>query len=237
MRPPNSFIDREALGAGALARKTAAVLEAWHPGARDAEAIASILLGRTNPSGRLPLSFPASLDDLPRRTVEGARWTSIALGRPKTEAVSVDYDIEGSDVGYRWYARSGKRPLFAFGHGLTYKSFAYEGLRLSGGAKVAASFTVRNTGAREGADVPQLYLTNAAGRPRLRLAAFDKIALKPGESREVNLTVEPRILADWDAAAGAWRIAAGDYTFALGAAADDLKASAQVRLPPQRLKP
>lgn len=218
--------------------KTAAVLEAWYPGARGGEAIASILFGQTNPSGRLPVTFPASLDDLPRRLIEGARTNTLAPGGDKpAEEVRADYNIDGSDVGYRWNARTGKLALFPFGYGLTYTNFAYDRLRVLGGKHVTATFTVRNTGAREGADVPQLYLVSAAGRKLQRLASFDKMILKPGEARKVTVTVEPRILAEWDTALNGWRIAPGIYEFALGASASDLKQRGTVRIGAQLLKP
>lgn len=218
--------------------KTAAVLEAWYPGARGGEAIASILFGQTNPSGRLPMTFPASLDDLPRRWIEGERTNSLAPGgEPPAQEVHADYNVDGSDVGYRWHARTGKPALFAFGYGLTYTSFAYDGLRVTGGRQISASFTVRNTGERDGADVPQLYLVSAAGRRLQRLAGFEKVMLKPGEARRVSVTVDPRILAEWESARNGWRIEAGTYEFALGRSASDLKERIAVRLQSKLLKP
>jgi beta-glucosidase len=217
--------------------KTAAVVEAWYPGGRGGEAIASILFGETNPSGRLPVTFPMSIQDLPRPILDGAWINSLSPDVLPTEDIRANYDIEGSDVGYRWYAREGKSVLFPFGFGLSYTSFTYDTMTLSVGKQVVAQFTVRNTGKREGADVPQLYLTSAAGRRLQRLAAFEKVDLKPGEMRHVTVTVDPRILAEWDTSTNGWRIHSGIYEFALGASAADLRQRAAVRLGARRLEP
>ncbi len=217
--------------------QTAAVVEAWYPGARGGEAIASVLYGDTNPSGRLPVTFPASVSQLPFPVLPGSDTLDPDFqGRAKPgETLSVDYDRDGSDVGYRWYARTGAKPLFAFGHGLSYTSFAHSGLTMSGGATVTARFTVRNTGTRDGADVPQLYLVNAAGNTVQRLAAFEKVALKASESRAVSVTVDPRLLANW--ADRGWLIKGGSYGFALGTSAADLGPISYVKLVERRLNP
>ncbi|MGH8446981.1 MAG: beta-glucosidase [Solimonas sp.] len=204
-----------------------AVVEAWYPGQKGGEAIAAILSGAVNPSGRLPMSFPASEQQTPRPVLPG-------FGLPEGTALAVDYP-EGADVGYRWFAAKGQRPLFAFGHGLSYTSFERDGLSLRGGDSVTASFTVRNTGKRDGAEVAQLYLVKAGGRPLQRLAGFERVGLKPGESRKVTVKVDARLLADWKD--GGWQIAGGDYAFALGASAAELGQPVSVRLAARRLKP
>ncbi len=204
------------------ADKTAAIVEAWYPGARGGEAIASVLYGDTNPSGRLPVTFPASTDQLPHPALPGYGVIhSDFMGNPAPgETLSVDYDVEGSDVGYRWFARQNLVPAFAFGHGLSYTSFAHSGLKVTAGKTITASFTVKNTGAVAGADVPQLYLVSVNGQKKLRLAGFDKVSLAPGGSKKVTVTVDPRLLADWKD--GGWKIAGGSYGFALGKSATDL---------------
>lgn len=204
-----------------------AVLEAWYPGQKGGEAIAAVLSGAVNPSGRLPMSFPATEQQNPRPALPG-------FGAPEGSPLAVDY-VEGSDVGYRWFAARGLRPLFAFGHGLGYTRFERGGLRLRGGDRVTATFTVRNSGARAGAEVAQLYLVGAAGRPLQRLAGFERVMLEPGESRRLTLTVDPRLLADWSD--GGWRLRAGDYAFALGASAAELGPPVSVRLAERRLRP
>ncbi len=210
--------------------KTAAVLEAWYPGARGGEAIAAVLYGDTNPSGRLPVTFPASLSQLPFPVLTGSDTLDPDFqGRAKPgETFSVDYDKDGSDVGYRWYARTGAKPAFAFGYGLSYTSFAHSGLTVSAGKTIIASFTVKNVGAVTGADVPQLYLVSANGAKKLRLAAFDKVTLAPGASKKLSLTVDPRLVADWKA--GGWQIAGGSYGFALGTSAETQGPVVQVKI-------
>jgi len=119
-------------------------------------------------------------------------------------------------------------PMFAFGHGLSYTGFCYRELEVAGGDTVTASFSVVNTGDRSGADVPQLYLTGAAGEPRLRLLGFEWVELEPGAARRVTIEADPRLLARYDG--GAWRIQPGGYTVAVGASAAALKLTAGVEL-------
>lgn len=189
------------------------VLAAWYPGARGAEAIAAILAGHVNPSGRLPLTFPASAADTPNPALPGAD-----VERGKFDG----HYPEGADAGYRWYAREGREPLFSFGFGLSYATFAYARLTADKGDPLTVSFDVRNTGDRAGADTPQVYLTAAAGQPLLRLIGWSKVALKPGETRRVTVTADPRLLSRWDLAANGWRPLDGPYEIAVGASATDL---------------
>ena len=210
--------------------QTAAVLEAWYPGARGGEAIAAVLFGDSDPSGRLPVSFPQGLGQLPRPALPGAGSVEPnfgGAGRPG-QALTIDYRIEGADVGYRWFARRGEVALFPFGFGLSYTRFEHDGLDMSSGGGVAAQVTVRNTGGRAGAYVVQLYLVSAAGSPRLRLAGFAKVALQPGESRSVRIPVDARLLARWQQ--DGWHVAAGDYRFALGTSAEALGPAAGLTL-------
>lgn len=206
-----------------------AIVQAWYPGQAGGEAIAEVLTGRVNPSGRLPITFPAELADTPRPVLDG-------MGTPWGTPITVRYD-EGAEVGYRWYAKTGRKPLFPFGYGLSYTSFDYADFEasVSGDTTVTASFTVRNTGDREGADVPQLYLTTAAGEPRLRLLGFERVVLAPGETRRVTLTADPRLLARFDGPAGVgeWQVAGGAYEVALGSSAGTLVARKSVTLRPR----
>jgi len=196
----------------------AAIMQAWYSGQAGGQAIAEILTGQVNPSGRLPLTFPASLDQTPRPELPG-------LGSPWGTPTTINYD-EGAEIGYRWFAAKEHRPLFAFGHGLSYTSFDYRDLEVSGGDTVTASFVVTNTGARCGADVPQVYLTGA----RWRLLGFERVELDPGASRRVTIEADPRLLARFDGDAGQWRITAGSYPIAVGASATDLRLSADADL-------
>jgi beta-glucosidase len=215
--------------------KVSAVLEVWYPGGRGGPAIANLLTGRANPSGRLPVSFPASLEQLPRPEIvgAGANGERPAAG---TKALPLPYK-EGADVGYRWYARQKAKPLFPFGYGLSYASFAYSDFSVTGGNTITAKFTVRNTSKVAGADVPQVYLTSLAGAPELRLIGWDKVVLAPGESRQVTVTVDRRLLARFDAKAHAWRIPAGRYGVALGSSSADLGARTEVVLAAAGFRP
>jgi beta-glucosidase len=208
--------------------KVKAVVEAWYPGARGGQAIASVLFGETNPSGHLPLTFPADESQLPRPRLDGSDWVEPDFGgNPKDgkDKLHADYDIEGSDVGYRWYARSGTKPLFPFGYGLSYTTFTQGTPVIKG---TAASVAVTNTGRRAGADVVQLYLTGRAGEPKRRLVGFGRVDLAPGASGNVTMTIDPRLLADWKD--GRWSIPAGDYTFAVGSDAERLSTPVTVKM-------
>ena len=207
-----------------------AVVQAWYPGQRGGEAIAGILTGRVNPSGRLPITFPASADQPPRpRPVGLDRLTAAEAaaaadpGRARDHQLKsfpVDY-VEGANVGYRWYELKGLKPMFPFGHGLGYSSFAYRRPVVTGGRRLAVSFDVVNTGKRAGSDVPQVYVARAGGGGPMRLAAFTRVTLAPGETRRVTLVAEPRIVADYDPALPGWRIAGGRYRVAIAHDAAD----------------
>ncbi|MEY4763124.1 MAG: hypothetical protein RLZZ200_2980 [Pseudomonadota bacterium] len=210
--------------------RTAAVLEAWFPGARGAEAIAGVLFGDVNPSGRLPISFPASLAQLPRPDLPGADFVEPDIfGKPTPgQSFTVNYDIEGADVGYRWYARTGKAPLFWMGHGLTYTRFETSGLKAANGKALSLSATVRNAGDRAGDDVVQFYLSKDPAGATRKLVGYQRVSLAPGESRTVNVDVDPRLLARWRN--GSWQIDAGEYRVATGRSAGDLGESVDVKL-------
>jgi beta-glucosidase len=144
--------------------KVEAIVQVWYPGQAGGQAIAEVLTGKVNPSGRLPISFVAGIEQTPHPELAG-------FGDPINTPLTIRYD-EGAEIGYRWLAKTGATPLYAFGHGLSYTSFAHSDLMVSGGETITASFTVTNTGQREGADLPQLYLTEAAGDKRMRLLGF-----------------------------------------------------------------
>ncbi|WP_411974033.1 beta-glucosidase family protein [Sphingobium sp. 3R8] len=214
--------------------KVSAVVEAWYPGARGGPAIASILFGDTNPSGRLPLTFPRDESQLPRPKLDGSDWVEPDFsGGPSSgsDKLISDYDIEGSDVGYRWFARQRQKALFPFGYGLSYTSFESTDLKLKG---LTASFTLSNTGRRAGAEVAQLYLVSRNGEAKQRLAGFARVDLAAGASQKVTLSIEPRILADWQD--GGWVMPAGEYAFALGTDAETLAAPVTVRLAARKWK-
>jgi beta-glucosidase len=202
--------------------KVKGIVQAWYPGQAGAQAIAEVLTGAVNPSGRLPITFPESLDQTPRPELPG-------LGTPWGTPVTIAYD-EGAEIGYRWFARTSAKPLYAFGHGLSYTTFEYGELEVEGGDTVTATFSVTNTGERAGADVPQLYLIDAAGDRRMRLLGFERVELEPGQSARVKLTADRRLLGRFDVDAGQWRIDEGTYVVALGRASDALDLTAQTTL-------
>uniref|UniRef100_B0T7Y6 Beta-glucosidase n=1 Tax=Caulobacter sp. (strain K31) TaxID=366602 RepID=B0T7Y6_CAUSK len=206
--------------------KVGAVVEAWYPGTHGGEAIARVLTGEVNPSGRLPITFPKSVDQLPRQTID------CDPAKPE-DFCDVNYDIEGAAVGYKWFDQKGHAPLFAFGHGLSYSTFAYSGLKTEVvGDTLRVSFTVKNAGKAAGKDVPQVYVGPKAGgweAPR-RLAGFKKVDLVPGATTKVSVTVDPRLLATFDSKAKTWNIAAGAYEVSLGASSRDLTAKSDVAM-------
>ncbi|HEY8536080.1 MAG TPA: glycoside hydrolase family 3 C-terminal domain-containing protein [Vicinamibacterales bacterium] len=204
--------------------KVKAIVQAWYPGQAGARAIAEILTGTVNPSGRLPITFPVDLAQTPRPELSG-------LGTSWGTPVTIRYD-EGAEVGYRWYAQKQHQPLYAFGHGLSYTTFDYSDLSVSGGETITATFTVTNTGKVAGADVPQVYLTSAPDGPRMRLLGFERVELKPGGSKTVTLTADPRLLARFDGpdGLGQWRIAEGTYRVGLGRSAGDIVVMSEATL-------
>lgn len=191
----------------------AGVMEGWYSGQEVGDAAAALLFGDVNPSGKLPVTFPKSLSDVPASTT--AQW-------PGTDG-TVQYS-EGVDVGYRWYDAKDIDPLFDFGYGLSYTSFDFSGLTVGqpdANGDRAVSATVTNTGSRAGADVAQLYVGAPAGtgEPPKQLRGFQRITLDPGESGTVHFTVTAHDLAHWD---DGWVTGAGDYRILVGDSSDNL---------------
>ena len=215
--------------------KVAAVLEAWYPGTSGGEAIARVLTGEVNPSGRLPVTFPQSLAQLPRPTLDG-------YPEQKDARIIVDYTIEGAAVGYKWFDHKGFKPLYPFGYGLSYGDFTYSDLSADvGDNRLRVRFSMRNTGRRQGKYVAQLYVSpvhpdmiDGWEAPK-RLCGFQKVNLQPGESTEVNLNVDPRLLAVYDSARKNWVIAEGDYNVTLSKDARTPVAGTKVHLSRQIL--
>lgn len=209
-----------------------AVLEAWYPGSGGGEAIAGVLFGRVNPSGRLPVTFPASEAQLPHPVqIDPASTTSLPGTPVKGGIIHMDYDVEGSDVGYRWHTRMQQAPLFPFGHGLSYTTFEYDALKVtSDGKKITVSLRVTNSGQRAGADVPLLFVEPVDRHFVPRLAAFRRVSLAPGESCEIELQLEPRVVASWDEKGAAWVTRAGQYRVLLCKTADDVVLQAETAL-------
>jgi beta-glucosidase len=212
-----------------LGARGPAMLEAWFPGQEDGNIVADLLLGVANPGGKLPVTYPVEGQDF-MATVTARQYPGVmdAQGIPQ-----VEYS-EGLQVGYRWYDANRVRPAFAFGHGLSYTSFAIEAPRLQvpstdqGRYKVEA--TVRNTGDREGAEVVQVYLSVPSGaglpQPPKRLVGFHKLQLAAGASEAVAIEIDPASsnhpLSVWDAGRKAFVIPSGTYTVWVGNASDRL---------------
>lgn len=234
---PNTVVVLETPGAVEMPwhDQVAAIVEAWYPGIRGGEAIANILYGAVAPSGRLPVSFPVDTSQLPRPSVPGAGMTAKEIER----GFDIDYNIEGSDVGYRWFARTGKKPRYAFGHGLTYTSFGYRDLTLTPDStgRLKASFTVINTGEKDGTDTPQLYLLNQPNRTQQRLAGWDRVTLKPGESKTISVDVDPRLLANWDEKSHSWKVDSGRYRLGVGSNSEEISQTADTSLSAASLAP
>ncbi|HEX3986446.1 MAG TPA: glycoside hydrolase family 3 C-terminal domain-containing protein [Acidobacteriaceae bacterium] len=203
----------------------AAVLEAWYPGEEDGNAVADVLFGDVNPSGKLPLTFPRSVD----QTL--ARNPASYPGNGQ----QVHYD-EGLQVGYRGYQAQHVEPLFPFGFGLSYTTFSMADLKVAPGKTHAAQVTLRvtNTGQRAGAEVAQVYIAfppiAEGNEPPLQLAAFSKVMLAPGQSKKVTLTLEPRSFSYWSVAHHAWQVQPGQYTIETGSSSADLPLHATIMM-------
>jgi beta-glucosidase len=227
--------------------KVTAVLQAWYPGQKGGEAIANILFGVVNPSGKLPMTFVASEDQAPRHPIPGladmkaadaAKKAGGTYGMVERELAPVVRYAEGAAVGYRSFLKTGQKPLFPFGHGLSYTQFRYAKLQVEGGRAMRVSFDVTNTGRVAGADVPQVYAT--AGRrdgATVRLVGFERVMLNPGETRRVSVTVDPRLIADYDVAGERWQVAAGAYPVAVGRYAGDKALSGTATMSDVQVKP
>ena len=143
------------------------------------------------------------------------------------KALCVDY-VEGSSVGYRWFAEKRTKPLFPFGYGLSYTKFRYGAMTLTGGEGLTASITVTNTGSRAGVETAQLYLRSGPKRNQQRLLGWVQVDLQPGESKAVTIPAEPKLLANWDEKARGWRIDGGSYDVFAGPDAATAAARGQV---------
>jgi beta-glucosidase len=203
----------------------AAVLDMWYPGQEGAEATCRLLFGDANPGGKLTQTFPASESQTP---VAGDPRRYPGVDREQ------DYS-EGIYVGYRWYDKNNVRPLFPFGHGLSYTSFEYGALTAtSSGQGLSVTFTLTNTGSRVGEEVAQLYIGPSpdvsAPQAVAALAGYEKVRLSPGESRQVDITVSNRQLCYWDTAAHSWALGTGERTVWVGSSSADLRLRATVHV-------
>jgi beta-glucosidase len=214
-----------------------AVLAVWLPGIKGGEAIAHLLFGEVNPSGKLPLTFPLSEADLPR-TAPPSQQTDPVPCILGCNIFDVDYDIEGLEVGYKWFDAKAKDVLFPFGHGLSYTEFEYSKLRVTprktnGKSDVKVKFRITNTGDRAGAEAAQVYveLPAAANEPPKRLVGFKKVHLQPGETANVTIRLEPLssshpfsyFAVDQTGESGEWVMAEGIYKIDVGSSSRDIR--------------
>ena len=206
--------------------KVAGVVEAWYAGSAGHKALADVLVGDVNPSGKLAMTFPKSESDLPRPVIpptpandEGQGTGSVNSGT-RVSSYAVHYD-EGPEVGYKWYEAQHKQPLFAFGFGLSYTSYTYSGLSIDSSAKTVR-FSVKNTGRRPGTEIAEVYamLPKGADEPFKRLAGWKRVTLAPGESQIVSVVIDPRVLQTFDESKDAWNFPAGDYGVFVGPSSD-----------------
>ncbi len=212
-----------------------AVLESWYPGQRGGEAIANILFGDVNPSGKLPISFPKSEADLPHLTIPTPPPSNQPPNsdlQPPPVFIDANY-TEGLKVGYRWYDAENKEPLFPFGFGLSYTTFSYSQLKVTPGKPVQVSFTVTNTGTRAGAEVAQVYLglPARANEPPKRLVAWEKVQLDPGQSRTVTVSIEPKSMSTFNVEKDAWELIPGDYVVFAGGSSRQTPLTATLHAP------
>jgi beta-glucosidase len=221
------------------ADRVSAILSAWYPGIRGGEAIANILFGDVNPSGKTVLSFARNEADWPYAKPFGpAEATSAAPqgGNPvfgrNLPPFDVPYTKEGLKVGYKWFDAEDKVPLFPFGHGLSYTTFAYSALKVTPGKDTQVTFTVKNIGARAGIEIAQVYASLPAGtqEPPKRLVAWEAVELKAGESKTVTVTIPSLYVAMFDVTRDDWQVAPGDYNFMVGGSSRNLPLSSLAKL-------
>lgn len=202
------------------------VVEAWYPGQEDGNAIADILFGKVDPSGKLPVTFPARLADVPASTP--AQWPGVDK--------KVEYS-EGLLVGYRWYEAKGITPLFPFGFGLSYTTFSFSNLSvtpssLSSGDTATVSVDVTNTGPVTGAETVQAYVgdPSSTGEPPEQLKGFDKVTLTPGQTTPVSISLGPQSFSVWDSTQQAWVETPGQYTVMVGDSSANLPLTATITI-------
>ena len=208
--------------------KVSGVLESWYAGSKGADAVANVLFGDVNPSGKLPMTFPRSETDLPHPQLAipppGAQGAAAVMRSGEAKPTfSVTYN-EGVEVGYKWYSAEHKPVLYPFGFGLCYTTYAYSGLRLDLGKTTNVHFTLKNAGKREGDEVAEVYavLPVNTGEASKRLVGWSKVHLKPGESKLVQVAVDPLYLSIYNADHLGWKLEPGTYTFMVGGSSEDL---------------
>jgi len=201
-----------------------AIIQTWFPGQEFGNALTDILLGKVNPSGKLPITFPQKLEDTPAFTSYPGEFGKVYYG-------------EGLYAGYRWYTSRQIAPLFAFGHGLSYSTFTIADItapqRINAGENCELELTLTNTGTMAGSETLQVYiqpLKPSVARPKLELKAFTKIQLQPGEQKQVTITLTEDAFNHWDLKADGWLVSPGEYDVHVGNASDNLMACHRITI-------
>jgi beta-glucosidase len=218
--------------------QVAGVMEAWYPGIAGGQAIANLLFGSVVPSGKLPITFAKSADDLPHRCIFGITCGQGIESSPlpwepddaKRQSFAADYD-EGVRFGYKWFDSEGKQPLFPFGFGLSYTKFNYSALQVDRASKTV-TFAIENAGAVAGTEIVEVYveLPAASKEHFRRLAAWQRVALNSGEQKIITVALEPLALAIFNEQKDAWTWASGKYTIFVGGSSRDLPLRADIAL-------
>lgn len=217
------------------------IVQTWYLGSEAGNSLASVLAGDVNPSGKLPFSFPVKLEDNSAHQLGEypGNKEELAAGKGKDQQnpINITYN-EGILVGYRWHDTKNIKPLFSFGHGLSYTTFEFgkaksDKTTISEGDKITFTFTVKNTGKVAGAEVAQLYISDLKSslpRPTKELKGFDKVYLNPGEEKEVKITVDKAALSYFDADKHAWVAEPGDFEALIGNSSDNIKTKVKFTL-------
>lgn len=214
-------------------KKVPAIVQAWYLGSEAGNSIADILFGKVSPSGKLPMTFPVSLADNGAHALDAYPGTK----RDGSDIVDIEYK-EGLLVGYRWHDAKKIKPLFAFGHGLSYTDFKYgkavaDRKEFDGNGSITFKIPVTNCGDRAGAEVVQLYISrkdSPVPSPVKELKGFSKVWLEPGETKEVSISVDKDDLSRFDAEKHCWTADRGEYTAQIGASSDDIKSTVKFNL-------
>ena len=210
-----------------------AIVQGWFLGSEAGNALADVLTGVANPSGKLPFTWTKTLNDVGAHALN----TYPGTWREGKDIIDEEY-AEGVFVGYRWADKKKITPEFAFGHGLSYTTFELSSLRASGdlnGENGTMTFTVnvKNNGSREGAEVVQLYVHDdkaSVERPYKELKGFAKVSLKPGESKDVEISIDRRALSFWDETTNGWKVEPGKFTILVGNASDNLTLKTNIKI-------
>lgn len=222
-------------------KEVPAIVQGWYLGSEAGNALAAVLAGDANPSGKLPFTFPVKLEDNAAHQMGEypGNKEELAAGKGKDQKnpINITYN-EGIFVGYRWHDTKNIKPLFSFGHGLSYTTFEYGKVRadktqMAQDGKITFTVSIKNTGKREGAEVAQLYISDLKSfvpRPVKELKGFEKINLKPGEQKEVSFTIDKSALSFFDAATHQWVAEPGEFEALVGASSSDIKTKVKFTL-------